>query len=122
MHSIECKYAPSSFENTWPKNNERNNCELRNANDFLFTHLRTERNVRAAELEEYISAKQRNKEFCQNTLRNIPRWSEFVYILLPYIPVCSIISAAINVHFVAEAYTTQPNSKASSRVLYMYFS
>ncbi len=23
---------------------------------------------------------------------------------------------------VAEAYTTQPNSKASSRVLYMYFS
>ncbi len=24
--------------------------------------------------------------------------------------------------FVAEAYTTQPNSKASSRVLYMYFS
>jgi hypothetical protein len=105
MHSIECKYAPSSFENTWPKNYERNNdCELRNANDFLFTQPRTERNVRAAELEEYISAKQRNKEFCQNTLRNIPRWSEFVYILLPYIPVCSIISAAINVHLLFIIY------------------
>ena len=99
MHSIECKYAPSSFENTWPKNNERNNdCELRNANDFLFTQPRTERNVRAAEFEEYTSAKQRNTEFCQNPLRYISRWSEFLYILLPYIPVCSIISAAINVH------------------------
>ncbi len=29
---------------------------------------------------------------------------------------------AIKYEVVAEAYTTQPNSKASSRVLYMYFS
>jgi hypothetical protein len=92
MHSIECKYAPSSFENTWPKNIERNtDCELQNANDFLLTQPRMERNVGAAEFEEYISAKQRNKEFLQNTLCNIPRWFEFVYTLLPYIPVCSTV-------------------------------
>ncbi len=43
MHSIEYKYAPSSFENAWPKNNERNvDRELRNANDFLLSQPRTE--------------------------------------------------------------------------------
>jgi hypothetical protein len=43
MHAVEYKYAPSSFENAWPKNNERNvDRELRNANDFLLLQPRTE--------------------------------------------------------------------------------
>ncbi len=43
MHSIEYKYAPKSFENTWLKNNERNaDRELRNGNYFLLAQPRTE--------------------------------------------------------------------------------
>jgi hypothetical protein len=35
MHSIEYKYAPTAFTNTWQKNSERNiGHELRNENDY----------------------------------------------------------------------------------------
>ena len=42
MHSVEYLYAPKSFENVWQKTNERNDRDLRNANDFLITQPRTE--------------------------------------------------------------------------------
>ena len=42
MHSVEYEYAPKSFENVWPKNNERNDRKLRNANDYLIMQPRTE--------------------------------------------------------------------------------
>jgi hypothetical protein len=42
MHSIEYKYAPKSFENTWLNKNEQNlpDRELRNANAFLLAQPR----------------------------------------------------------------------------------
>lgn len=41
MHSIEYKYAPLSFSNTWQKNTDQN-LNLRNLNDYQLTHPRTE--------------------------------------------------------------------------------
>jgi hypothetical protein len=43
MHSIEYKYAPSSYENIWPKNVDRDHDRnLRNANDYFLPIPRTE--------------------------------------------------------------------------------
>ena len=43
MHSIEHNLAPSSFLNTWQKNNTRDNQpNLRNANEFYLPQPRTE--------------------------------------------------------------------------------
>jgi hypothetical protein len=43
MHSIVNKYAPSSFDLTWQKNNERDPLyNLRNADDYWLTYPRTE--------------------------------------------------------------------------------
>jgi 5-bromo-4-chloroindolyl phosphate hydrolysis protein len=52
--------------------------------------------------------------------------SEFLLLLLASLLNVAGFSTAVIISdvngVVAEAYTTQPNSKASSRVLYMYFS
>jgi hypothetical protein len=43
MHSIEYKYAPKAFNNTWQKNSERNiGHVLRNENDYFLPHPRLE--------------------------------------------------------------------------------
>jgi hypothetical protein len=43
MHSVEYNYAPSSFENTWQKNGERDPIrDLRNANEYFIMQPRTE--------------------------------------------------------------------------------
>ncbi len=43
MHSVEYNYAPSSFENMWQKNNERDPIrDLRNANEYFIMQPRTE--------------------------------------------------------------------------------
>jgi hypothetical protein len=43
MHSVEYNYAPSSFENIWQKNNERDPIrDLRNANEYFIMQPRTE--------------------------------------------------------------------------------
>jgi len=43
MHSVEYKYAPSSFDETWIKNNMRaHERDFRNANDFYLPVPRTE--------------------------------------------------------------------------------
>ena len=42
MHSIYYNYAPSSFANTWTKNNQRNKLNLRNENLFNLPFPRTE--------------------------------------------------------------------------------
>jgi len=43
MHAVEYKYAPSSFENTWTKNGDRETeHNLRNASDFYLPVPRTE--------------------------------------------------------------------------------
>lgn len=43
MHSVEYNYAPSSFRNTWTKNNDRNQAiNLRNADDYYLPIPRTE--------------------------------------------------------------------------------
>ncbi len=43
MHSIEYKYAPKAFLNTWQKNSERNTGhDLRNENDFALPYPRLE--------------------------------------------------------------------------------
>jgi hypothetical protein len=43
MHSVEFNYAPSTFNNTWTKNNERNmEIELRNNDEYVLPHPRIE--------------------------------------------------------------------------------
>jgi len=43
MHAVEYKYAPSSYNNVWPKAGDRNlDLNLRNANDFYLPIQRTE--------------------------------------------------------------------------------
>ncbi len=47
MHSIENNYSPSSFENIWLKNNQRDldrdlDRDLRNANEYVLPQPRTE--------------------------------------------------------------------------------
>jgi hypothetical protein len=43
MHAIEYKYAPTSFENIWIKNRDRDpEVNLRNADDYFITRPRTE--------------------------------------------------------------------------------
>ena len=43
MHSVYYDYAPTSFQQTWTKNNERDNApNLRNENDFRLPNPRIE--------------------------------------------------------------------------------
>ena len=102
MHSIECKYAPSSFENTWPKNNEWNNVNSGTQMTFFLLNLGLK------EMSEHQNSKniyQQNRETKNSAkIHFVIYQEEFLYILLPYIPVCSIISAAINVNLLFIIY------------------
>jgi hypothetical protein len=43
MHSVEFNYAPSTFNNTWTKNNERKiEIELQNNDEYVLPHPRIE--------------------------------------------------------------------------------